>query len=363
MARVGSASGAFVRDLETGETLYARRATTPRIPASVEKLLVTSVALRELGPDSRLRTTVLGAGALDADGVWRGDLVLRGAGDPTLSTASLTALARLVAEETGIRRVDGAVLGDESAFDRLRGSSRTLGAYDRDMGGVLSALAVGRGFSRDGRPALEAARRFAKALRAAGVRVDGRSAEGVAPEGATELAAHDSPPLRDIAAEINTPSNNFAAELVLKALGLRLGAGGSTLAGADVVERELAELGVRAAVADGSGLARANRISPAEVVDLLGAMRLDPVAGPAFEASLPVAGRTGTLRLRMRGTAAAGRCRAKTGTIRAVSALAGTCTTRDGGTVAFGFMMNATSTWAARRAQDRMTVALARYDG
>ena len=194
MARVGSASGAFVRDLETGETLYARRATTPRIPASVEKLLVTSVALRELGPDSRLRTTVLGAGALDADGVWRGDLVLRGAGDPTLSTASLTALARLVAEQTGIRRVDGAVLGDESAFDRLRGSSRTLGAYDRDMGGVLSALAVGRGFSRDGRPALEAARRFAKALRAAGVRVDGRSAEGVAPEGATELAAHDSPP-------------------------------------------------------------------------------------------------------------------------------------------------------------------------
>jgi serine-type D-Ala-D-Ala carboxypeptidase/endopeptidase (penicillin-binding protein 4) len=362
MARVGAASGAYVRDLDDDRTLFDRRAAVPRIPASVQKLLTTSAALRELGPDATLRTTVLGAGALDEQGVWRGDLVLRGGGDPTLQTAGLEALAEAVAQGA-IVRVDGSVLGDETGFDALRGASRTGGAYDPDMGGVLSALAVGRGFTRDGRPALEAAKRFAKALREAGVAVSGRTGVGPAPEGAPELAVLASPPLERLVAEINVPSNNFASDMLLKALGARAGAGGSTAAGAAVVARELREQGVQARVADGSGLARANRVAPREVVDLLDAMEEDTTNGPAFLASLPVAGRTGTLRTRMRGTAAAARCRAKTGTIRAVSALAGICTTRDGGAVAFAFMMNGASTWAARRAQDRMTAALARYDG
>jgi D-alanyl-D-alanine carboxypeptidase/D-alanyl-D-alanine-endopeptidase (penicillin-binding protein 4) len=83
------------------------------------------------------------------------------------------------------------------------------------------------------------------------------------------------------------------------------------------------------------------------------------VAG-AFEGSLPVAGRTGTLRRRMRATAAQDRCRAKTGTLVGVSALAGLCDTAGGGTVGFAFLMNGAGIYTARRAQDRMTAAIAR---
>ena len=83
--------------------------------------------------------------------------------------------------------------------------------------------------------------------------------------------------------------------------------------------------------------------------------------GSTFRASLPVAGRTGTLDKRMRGTRAQDNCQAKTGTLLGVSALAGYCTATNGHTIAFGFMMTGT-TWArARGVQDRMTVALARY--
>jgi D-alanyl-D-alanine carboxypeptidase/D-alanyl-D-alanine-endopeptidase (penicillin-binding protein 4) len=65
----------------------------------------------------------------------------------------------------------------------------------------------------------------------------------------------------------------------------------------------------------------------------------------------------------MRGTATRGACRAKTGTLSNVSALAGYCDTRGGDRVAFAFLMNYVYPWTARRIQDRMTAALARYDG
>jgi serine-type D-Ala-D-Ala carboxypeptidase/endopeptidase (penicillin-binding protein 4) len=316
---------------------------------------------RTEAPEAVLRTTVLTAGSVDPSGVLRADLVLRGGGDPTLTTSRLEQLAAQVRDDLRIRRVAGSVLGDETAFDLARGASRTAGAYDRDMGGVLSALAVGRGWARDGRPAAEAARRFAKALRAAGVKVEGRSGAGAAPAGAQELTSVASPTVAALARAINQPSDNFASEQLLKALHAASGATAATTAGgAAAVRRELAAIGVTARVADGSGLSRANRIAPHEVVDLVEAMAEDPRLGRPFVASLALAGRSGTLKRRMRGTAAAGRCRAKTGTIRAVSTLAGVCTTRSGRLVGFAFLMNGTSYAAARRAQDRMTAAIAR---
>jgi D-alanyl-D-alanine carboxypeptidase/D-alanyl-D-alanine-endopeptidase (penicillin-binding protein 4) len=91
-------------------------------------------------------------------------------------------------------------------------------------------------------------------------------------------------------------------------------------------------------------------------------MAADPVNGPALVASLPVAGRSGTLSSRMRGTAAAGNCRAKTGTLRSVSALAGFCTARDGARLGFAILMNRVNPAGARRLQDRMAAALARLE-
>ena len=82
-----------------------------------------------------------------------------------------------------------------------------------------------------------------------------------------------------------------------------------------------------------------------------------------FYFSLPIAGRTGTLSSRMRRSAARDDCHAKTGTLHDVSALAGYCETRDGGQVAFAFLMNGVYPGRAKVLQDRMAGALARYDG
>jgi D-alanyl-D-alanine carboxypeptidase/D-alanyl-D-alanine-endopeptidase (penicillin-binding protein 4) len=361
MRHAGAFSGAFVRDLDSQRTLFAAKPDAPRTPASVEKLYTTASALMRFGPDATLPTAVAGRGFLDPDGVWRGDLYLRGGGDPTLGRDDLQRLSQALGE-AGILRVDGSVLGDESRFDVLRGSFDTGGAYDRDIGGVLSALALNRGFSKDGRPAAQAARQFAKVLRADGIRVEGRSGAGTAPAGVRELASVASPPMRDLIRLTNVPSDNFLAEMLIKDLGAEFADAGTTAAGVGVVRSQLGAFGLTPQVFDGSGLSRADRTTPRQVVHLLEAMHGQEVAG-AFEGSLAVAGRTGTIRRRMRGTAAQDRCRAKTGTLIGVSALAGLCDGAGGHTIAFALLMNRTSVARAHGVQDRVAAAIARYDG
>lgn len=362
MARAGPFAGAYVRDLTTGQILYAYVPDGRRIPASVQKLYTTATALLRMGPDETFPTTVLGAGALDELGVWRGNLYLRGGGDPTLDRDDIAALARSLDVGAGIVRVDGSVLGDESQFDALRGAEHSGFAFDDDMGGVLGALTVGRGFARDGAPAAEAARRLAKALRASGVAVDGRTGVGTAPQAGVELASVASPTVRELIRRTNVPSDNFYAEILVKALGARFGGAGTTAAGTGVVRAQLASFGLYPQVIDGSGLSRADRTTPRQVVRLLTRMHAEE-HGAAFEASLAVAGRTGTIRKRMRGSAAQDRCRAKTGTLVDVSALAGYCDAAGGHKIAFAFIMNSVSVPRARRLQDQMTTALARFDG
>ena len=103
-----------------------------------------------------------------------------------------------------------------------------------------------------------------------------------------------------------------------------------------------------------------NRTSAADVVRLLAAMHASAVAAP-FEASLAVAGRSGTLRHRLRSTAAARACRGKTGTLNRVSALAGLCTTRQGHVLAFALLMDDVTIWRGHLAQDRALRALVAY--
>ena len=348
--------GAQVTDMASGATLYARNAASRRIPASVEKLFTTAAALQRSGPDARLLTRVARTGTVSA-GTLDGDLVLIGGGDPSLDRAAIKRMARAV-RRAGIRRVSGSVLGDESLFDDTRGGPRTGGLYDRDVGGVLGALTVGRGFSaRPGGPALAAARALARALRADGVVVLGRTATGKAPEAARTIAQSRSAPLSELVRRTNQRSDNFYAEVLLKGLGALNSGLGTTAAGATAASGLLAPLGVAPAIADGSGLARANRVSAADVVALLRTMRATPGAA-AFEASLAVAGQSGTLRRRLRFTNAAGACRGKTGTLSRVSTLAGICVTRSGRTLAFAFLMNDLALWRGHAAQDRALRAL-----
>jgi serine-type D-Ala-D-Ala carboxypeptidase/endopeptidase (penicillin-binding protein 4) len=359
--RASAFSGVYVRDLDSDRTLFESKADVARVPASVEKLYTTSAALLRFGPDATLKTTVAGDGFMDPDGVWRGNLYLRGGGDPTLNREDLQLLASDLAA-AGIIRVDGSVLGDETRFDALRGSYDSGGAYDSDMGGVLSALTLARGFAKDGKPAAQAARQLAKVLRGEGIRVEGRSGVGTAPENATQLASVDSPAMRDLIRLTNVPSDNFLAEMLVKNLGASFGGAGTTTAGVAVVRSTLTSFGVHPRLVDGSGLSRADRTTPRQVVRLLETMHHQEIAG-SFEGSLAVAGRTGTIRKRMRGTPAQDRCRAKTGTLIGVSSLAGVCTAVGGHTIAFAMLMNRAGISRAHSVQDRITTAIARYDG
>lgn len=375
LARSGGLSGGFVLDTTTGRTLAAVRADTPRIPASVNKLYTASTALLLFGADrSTLQTRVYGTGTLDDAGTWRGDLYLRGGGDPTFGSttftqraygtgASITTLATGL-RAIGIRRVTGGVYGDESWFDRLRGGPTSGYALDiTDLGGPLGGLLFNRGLAReDGsalqtRPAKFAAVQLAAELRRRGIRLpSGRVGERATPQQAQVLASLPSPPIATLARLTLTPSDNFIAEMLVKDVGAAYGTAGSTTAGTAVVRSTIARFGIRPTIADGSGLSRYNLTSPRQVVGLLAGMRDEP----GFRSALAVAGRTGTLATRMRHSSAQDRCQAKTGTLHDVSALAGYCRTPNGHVIAFAFMENFVYTPTAKRVEDGLTIRLAR---
>lgn len=360
MRWLGGASSAYAIDLNTHRVVFAWRPNIRRNPASVEKLYTTSTALIRMGPGATFTTQVLGTGTLDSAGVFRGNLWLKGDGDPMLTTAEVSSLASQL-RAAHIRSVHGRVLGDGSIFDSLPGSYETGGRLDSEIG-ALGGLSVDHGWTSHGfqsNTALYAAQRLAVALRRqAHVRVTGRTGTGTAPAGARTLATFTSAPLSQIVALTNQPSDNYAAETLLKDLGARFGGAGSTAAGAAVVRAEARHLGLHPQIVDGSGLSRTDRTSPRDVVRLLWSMERSPLYATLAD-SLPLAGVSGTLIHRMHGTAAAGRCRAKTGTLSDVSALAGYCPTRDGHTVAFALLMNHVSVTRAHRAQDRIASTLA----
>ena len=322
-----SASAAVALDLETGQVVYAHNATLPLLPASNEKLAVTYAALTGLGPGFRIETDVLGHGQQDGH-TWQGDLVLKGYGDPMLSSRSLTLLARQVRAD-GITQVTGSVVADETWFDAHRTAPGWKASFYINESPPLSALIVDRGLvgkRTSHAPALAAAQLFHKALKRAGVRVAHASRLGVAGGDAVALAAIDSPTLASLVHWMDVYSDNFTAEMLVKELGAVQAGKGTTAAGLRVVGSQLAQAGVPLAgvrFADGSGLSHLDRTTAATLVSLLQVMWSDLELRADVVASLPIAGRTGTLHNRMRGTAAAGIVRAKTGTTDDATALSG----------------------------------------
>jgi D-alanyl-D-alanine carboxypeptidase/D-alanyl-D-alanine-endopeptidase (penicillin-binding protein 4) len=375
----GPSTGAYVVDLDTGQTLYAHKSGVGRPPASVEKLYTTSTALLRFGAGATLQTRVLGVGTLDSNGTWHGTLYLKGGGDPTFGAqgfdryfygtgATMQQLVASLLSQNGIKALDGSIVGDESYLDSLRGTIATGYSASGYVEGLLSGLAYDRGFTDitestfQTHPALFAAQQFAAALQAAHVRVPNRTSvtAGKTPAGAHVLATVASPPISQLLKLTNTPSDNFFAEMLIKDLGARFGTGGTTAAGAAVVRAQVAKsFGIYPHLDDGSGLSNDDSTSPRQVVTLLTAMSNNV----PFWSSLAIAGETGTLQNEMNGTIAQGRCRGKTGTLVAVSNLVGYCQARDGHTLAFAFLMSSINPSYAHPIQDQMAVALAGYRG
>jgi serine-type D-Ala-D-Ala carboxypeptidase/endopeptidase (penicillin-binding protein 4) len=378
----GSASGAYVIDLNTGQVLFSARSTIGRLPASVEKLYTTSTALLRYGPRATLTTSVLGTGSLDSTGVWQGSLYLKGGGDPTFgwaafdqanyggAGATVEGLVANLLRATGIKALQGAIDADASYFDTHKGTPATGYAASAEVEGQLDGLAFDRGWATfngsafQSRPTLFAAQQFARALRAAHVKLAPGTpiSAGPAAVGAHTLATIESPPIATLIQLTNTPSDNYLAEMLLKDIGARFGGAGSTAAGAAVVRSELAtQFGIYPRLDDGSGLSYADSTSPQQVVTLLQHMAGDPY----FTNSLAIAGRTGTLQMVDPRTRAQGRCIGKTGTLAAVANVAGYCQARDGHRLAFAFLVNGNSAtdYVHNVLEARMMLALANYDG
>ncbi len=113
----GATVGAVVRDARTGAVRYSRGATAQVMPASNMKLYTSGAALSLLGPGYRFRTGVYARGV--SGSTVRGDLYLRGTGDPTTRAADYDRLAAQVAAR-GVRRVEGDLVADDTWFDAVR---------------------------------------------------------------------------------------------------------------------------------------------------------------------------------------------------------------------------------------------------
>jgi D-alanyl-D-alanine carboxypeptidase/D-alanyl-D-alanine-endopeptidase (penicillin-binding protein 4) len=373
-----------VVDTASGEALWERAADVPLLPASTAKIVTAIAALSALPPEQRLTTRVV-AGAAP------GEVVLVGGGDPTLAgpttpatypvPARLPDLAARVRSALGPTAVTR-VLVDDTLYSGPRlGPGWTTGYLASGAVAPVGPVMVDGGRVRPDRrarhddPALAAGRVLAGLLRpGAPVEV----ARGTAPAGAGELGAVSSPPVPLLVESMLARSDNDLAEALARQVALAQGKPASFAGAAAAVEQALAPLldqaGVaRSAVAllDGSGLSRQNRLQPAALTRLLVRVAADDGSPLAERLSpvltgLPVAGFSGTLDDRYRGSAAlpgAGVVRAKTGTLDGVSALAGLLRTADGRLLAFDLTAQGVpfgaATLQAEAALDRLAAALA----
>jgi D-alanyl-D-alanine carboxypeptidase/D-alanyl-D-alanine-endopeptidase (penicillin-binding protein 4) len=180
------------------------------------------------------------------------------------------------------------------------------------------------------------------------------------------VAVYQSAPLPVLADTMMKMSQNLFAESLLRALGLTHSGVGTGDAGRAVVQERLTDWGVpsgEALIADGSGLSRYNLVTADALTSVLAHVYSDERLRNPYVASLPVAGRSGTLSARLRGTAADGRVQAKTGSFTNARSIAGFVRTADNEPLAFAIIANnyGVAPAAIDRVTDAIVVSLAEF--
>jgi D-alanyl-D-alanine carboxypeptidase/D-alanyl-D-alanine-endopeptidase (penicillin-binding protein 4) len=432
--------GILIVDPERGDTVYSRNAGKLFLPASNMKVVTSSVALEQLGPDFTYRTALIARGAR-RDSIIAGDLAVIGRGDPTISDhmwgdamIPLHAMADSLAARA-VKRITGRVIAMGNAFPgpvlgygwswedlessysaaidellfnegfselKLRGGVRpgdsvrvelrpahsypalrteltTISAPSCSAGDsaitspcpvmpariarrreltirkdtlrgdvvVTGGVAAGDSVTLEithHDPDLAYVAALTEALRDRGIQVDSApavSADTLSVSGDT-LVTFVSKPLRDILPALLKPSQNQIAEMLLRTIGLERGGSGTADSGRKVVERQLAAWGVPPStyvIRDGSGLSRYDYLAPEALVHVLDVMRRSPNFQLFYDA-LPIAGVDGTIKTRMRGTAAENNVHAKTGSVANARSLSGYVRTAGGRTLIFSMLAN-----------------------
>ncbi|HEX5627406.1 MAG TPA: D-alanyl-D-alanine carboxypeptidase [Actinomycetota bacterium] len=326
--------------------LYERGASTPRIPASNEKLLLSMTLYDTLGSEFRIQTSVASSGG--SSGAVR-NLWILGRGDPGVTGATIGTLAHRVAD-AGIERVRGRVFGSRGYF-RRDWDAPGWNAEAHDSVNRPTALVFER--NKDADPEREAAEMLTRKLEALGVRVGGRPGSGSPPGGLETIASVTSPPLQRLITKMLRPSDNFMAETLGKRLGVETrGVPGTIAKGAAAIEGWTDDHGTGFTLNDNSGLSYANRVTAEGIVRLLWFAEDQPW-GPDLRRALPTGGQ-GTLRHRLRGVDV----RAKTGTLDDVSALSGWVKARSGDWVEFSVLSFGMSKSTASAIEDRIVMIL-----
>lgn len=424
-SRLSSDAGIKVVSLNKKQVLFSKNETMPLNPASVTKLVTAAAALKYLGPDFRFRTKFLLTPQNDLYIYGEGDpsivteeirtiakelareirnirhIVVNDSyfgnyRSPGLSgnkdhynsyTGALSLnYNRMIISVTPAKKV-GALCGIKAGGEdftidvknEVVASNRRGGTYvnlkppmkgNEDIftvtGHVPAASRAKMFEARVSLPPLYFALALKSLLQQNGCKVTGSIYGASNMKDARPILDHRSKPLSEILADMNKFSNNFIAEQLVKFLGAKfVGIPGNTEKGVDVLKKYLSGLGMQQKdyqIVNGSGLTYDNRMSAELFVRLIQDMYDDHKLWPAFEGSLSIAGRDGTLRHRCRSGTLYGRLMAKTGTVNGVKAIAGVVPSDDNETIAFAILLNGhPNTSGAKDVQTKIAEAIAKF--
>jgi serine-type D-Ala-D-Ala carboxypeptidase/endopeptidase (penicillin-binding protein 4) len=367
-AALGSNVTAHVVDIESGTVLVNRNGDSLTTPASTVKIVTAVTALATLGPSHRFTTKAL-AGAAP------GEVVLVGGGDVTLgagANGTYPDAAKLTDLADQVKKSFGDSKPTKVSFDASIFADPAVGPWDGDIptNGVvapITGLMTDGGrvdpTDRDGQatrvaqPDVSAAQAFATLLQVPTSAV----ARASAPAGAKELGTVQSAPLNRIVESMLAISDNVIAESLARHVAIKRGQPPTFAGGATAQRDAIGELGLPSAelaINDASGLAHSDKVSPSTLTDIVTlAAKADRPQFRPILTGLPVSAYNGTLGVRFRkgaSTAAAGVVRAKTGTLRSVSSLAGEVFTADGRQLAFAVLADNVPVGGTDRANDAL---------
>jgi serine-type D-Ala-D-Ala carboxypeptidase/endopeptidase (penicillin-binding protein 4) len=419
----GAIAGVSVRSAATGEILYSHFGDTRLRPASNMKLLTAAAALNVLGLDHRFTTEIAVNGKITRKTL-KGNLILRGKGDPSLLKSDFDKLAEEISK-AGIKVIAGDLIGDDTWFDDVRypidlpwsDESYYYGAQisaltaspdkNYDAGTIIvevhpgkkpgdpanvslhpktgyvsvvnqaitggeeekSEINISRTHGKNSvvikgtipvtsksikewvavwGPAGYALDLFRQSLKEQGIKIKGENKIGCKSAKSKTLLQHQSKPLSQLLVPFMKLSNNTHAEILIKEMGKASNGEGSWEKGMEVLTSQIQLLGMNTntlVLRDGSGISHVNLIPANEITKLLYHIQKEKWFD-VFVHSLPVSGASepltaGTLLNRMDGESpAAGRVRAKTGTLATVTSLSGYAKTNSGQKLIFAIILN-----------------------
>ena len=352
MEAIAEAIGGRSVSVAVGEEdvfLYEREAGAQRTPASNTKLLLSMAMLDASGPDLRIRTSAAATSIDDAGVV--DDLWILGRGDPRVTKPTIGALAQELAD-AGVTRVRGRVMGSTGYFQR---DWDAPGWNDVARDYVNRPTALTFEGNEVGDPERRAAEILTQRLEDRGIDVAGRPGAGAPSDVLETLAFVSSRPLQALLQKLLRPSDNFAAEVLGKRLGVEAaGTPGTIAKGAAAIQGFAETHGADVTINDSSGLSYANRVTAEGIVRLLWVAE-DAAWYEALRRALPTGGQ-GTLRDRLHEV----QVRAKTGTLSEVSALSGwVFASGTGAWVEFSILSSGMSKSTASAIEDEIVTILA----